>query len=383
MAESEDGQEKSEDPSSRKIQKAREEGNIARSKELSALLLMLGGGLALLVIGEIIANNFVAVFSKTLSLEREQILDISHIVSLLENAIFESIYSLLPLFAFLAVSAVIGNIALGGYNFSVKALTPKLNRLNPISGLKRLFSVKSLVELVKSLGKFLLVGATALFVIYLQLPDMLALGKEPTEQAIMHTLEMLIWAFIWVSTSLILIVVIDIPFQIWQHTQQLKMTKKEVKDESRDAEGKPEVKGKIRQLQMEMAQRRMMDKVPEADVVITNPTHYSVALRYDANESPAPVVLAKGVDHTAFKIREIAKEHRVPLITAPPLARAIYYTTELGDTIPSQLYLAVAQVLAYVFRLNAYQKGQGPKPGPTPQFPVPDDFVYERPQVDD
>lgn len=377
MAESEDGQEKSEDPTARKLEKAREEGNIARSKELTGLLLMLGGGLAFLMVADGIAVAISNVFQASLAIDRDSVMDKMFLPTLLMSAIESVAVSLLPLFAFLAVAAVVGNIALGGFNLSLKALVPKASRINPLSGLKKMFSARSLMELAKTIGKFLLVACTAIFVLYLQMPDLMGLGNEPLEQSMHHSVTLLIWAFIWVSLSLLLIAIIDIPFQIWQHQQQLKMTKQEQKDEFKDTEGKPEVKGRIRQLQREMAQSRMMSNVPEADVVITNPTHYSIALKYDRELAAAPVVVAKGADQVAFKIREVAKANDVILVTAPPLARAIYFTTELEQQIPSELYLAVAQVLAYVYRLNEYQKGYGPRPGPVPDFPIPDDFQFD------
>lgn len=378
MAESEDGQEKSESPSSRKLEKAREEGNIARSKELTAVLLMVGGGLAFLSVIDGTVTEIGAVFQESFSVTRSQLMDKNNLVIIFRESIIDVAKTLIPLFAFLGVSAVIGNISLGGFNFSTKALLPKLSRINPLSGLKRMFSVRSLVELIKALGKFILVGCTAIFVLYIQMPHILSLGAESTTEAMVHAGDTLIWGFIWISLSLILIAALDVPFQIWHHQDQLKMTKQEVKDEFKDTEGKPEIKGRIRQLQREMAQARMMSNVPEADVIITNPTHYSIALKYDPEVRSAPRVVAKGVDHTAFRIREVAKVHHVPLVTAPPLARAIYHTTEIDDEIPTELYMAVAQVLAYVFRLNEYQRGRGPTPGPIPDFSIPNGFNYDK-----
>lgn len=377
MAESEDGQEKSEDPTSRKLEKAREEGNIARSKELSSLLLMLGGALAFMSVLDNIAFAIGEVFELSFSVSRDQLMDPKNLILVFEKSINDVSVTLIPLFAFLAISAVFGNIALGGFNFSSKALLPKLSRINPLAGLKRMFSVRALVELLKALGKFILVGCTAIFVLYLQVPEILGLGAEPSVQAMFHASEILMWAFIWIALSLVLIAALDIPFQIWHHQDQLKMTKQEIRDEFKDTEGKPEVKGRIRQLQREMAQARMMSSVPEADVVITNPTHYSIALKYDPATRSAPIVVAKGADSIAFRVREVAEAHNVPLVAAPPLARAIFHTTEIDDEIPAELYLSVAQVLAYVFRLNEYQRGNGVSPGSVPDFSIPDDFYFD------
>ncbi len=377
MAESEDGQEKSEEPTARKLEKAREEGNIARSKELSGLLLMLGGGVAFLLVADGIAEAIGGVFQTSFTVDRQALMDPKTLPLIFMVSVKEVGLSLLPLFAFLAVAAIVGNVALGGFNLSLKALAPKASRMNPLSGLKKMFSVRSLMELIKTLGKFILVAVTAIYVLYLQMPDLMGLGQEPLLQSIAHAISLLVWGFIWVCLSLAVITIIDIPFQIWNHQQQLKMTKQEIKDEFKDTEGKPEVKGRIRQLQRDMAQSRMMSSVPEADVVITNPTHYSVALKYDASSAPAPILLAKGGDQIAFKIREVAEANNVTMVTAPPLARAVYFTTEINQEIPTELYLAVAQVLAYVYRLNEFQKGRGPRPEPVPDFPIPDSHRFD------
>ena len=377
MAEGEDGQEKSEEPSSRKLDKAREEGNLARSKELGSMLVVLGAGLALLSAAEGIAIALKKVFRMSFSISRETLMDKSKMHLILAESVETVLLSLAPLFIILSVAAVIGSVALGGFNLSWKALAPKLEKLNPISGIKRMFSVRSLVELGKAIAKFFLIAIVAVFVLYKQIPELLGLGKESINQAMGHALEIWVWSFILISLSLIILVIIDVPFQIWQRKDKLKMSKQELKDEFKDTEGKPEIKGKIRQLQRDMAQARMMSSVPEADVVITNPSHYSVALKYDSDSTKAPIVVAKGVDHVAFRIREVANHHNVMIISAPPLARAVYHTTEIDDEIPEGLYLAVAQVLAYVYRMNEFQKMRGPRPGPQPDFKVPDEFKFD------
>ena len=246
--------------------------------------------------------------------------------------------------------------------------------MNPLAGLKRMFSLKALVELLKALAKFLVVLGTSLLVLHLRTDDFLSIGQEPLEQAIVHCAWALASALLILSSSLILIALVDVPFQLWDNKQKLMMTKQEVRDEFKDSEGKPEVKGKIRQLQREMAERRMMEKVPQADVVITNPTHFAVALKYDPLNGGAPIMLAKGADFIAQKIREVANENNIVVLESPPLARAVYYSTELDQEIPSGLYLAVAQVLAYVFQLRQYRAGQGKRPGPMPEPPIPDDL---------
>jgi flagellar biosynthetic protein FlhB len=263
---------------------------------------------------------------------------------------------------------------LGGWLFSSEALQPKFSRMNPLSGLKRMFSVQALVELGKAVGKFLVVLTVAVAVLMANQDDLLSIGHEPLPQAIAHSAQIVGWCSLWMACSLILIAAIDVPFQLWDHKQKLMMTKQEVRDEFKDTEGKPEVKSRIRQLQYEMAQRRMLQEVPQADVVITNPTHFAVALKYDADKGGAPRLVAKGGDFLALKIREIAQEHRVELLESPALARAVFYSTELDQEIPAGLYLAVAQVLAYVYQLKQFRAGKGKRPGPLPDLPIPPDL---------
>ncbi len=234
-----------------------------------------------------------------------------------------------------------------------------------------MFSTHALVELLKALGKFLVVLAVALVVLTAYQDDLLSIAKQPLELAIAHSAEIVGWCALWMACGLIIIAAVDVPFQLWDNKQKLMMTKQEVKDEYKDSEGKPEVKGRIRQMQREMAERRMMQAVPEADVVITNPTHFAVALKYDVDKGNAPVLLAKGGDFLALKIREVAQEHKVMVLESPALARAVYYSTELDQEIPAGLYLAVAQVLAYVYQLRQYQAGQGKRPDPLRDLPIP------------
>ena len=274
----------------------------------------------------------------------------------------------------LLVIALAGPVSLGGWLFSSEALQPKFSRMNPLSGLKRMFSVQALVELGKAVGKFLVVLTVAVAVLMANQDDLLSIGHEPLPQAIAHSAQIVGWCSLWMACSLILIAAIDVPFQLWDHKQKLMMTKQEVRDEFKDTEGKPEVKSRIRQLQYEMAQRRMLQEVPQADVVITNPTHFAVALKYDADKGGAPRLVAKGGDFLALKIREIAQEHRVELLESPALARAVFYSTELDQEIPAGLYLAVAQVLAYVYQLKQFRAGKGKRPGPLPDLPIPPDL---------
>ena len=374
MAESESGAEKSEEPTSKRLEESRKKGQIARSKELNTLAVTLTGTVALIIFGAYMGNVLMDLMRGNFSLPREVLMHEGSMALYLLASGKHALVAIQPLFLALLIASVIGPIALGCWLFSAEALQPKASRMNPLAGLKRMFSVQALVELLKALAKFLVILAVALVVLALDQDDLLAIANEPVEPAILHSLRVVGWSAFWLSCGLILIAAVDVPFQLWSHKQKLKMTKQEVRDEYKDTEGKPEVKGRIRQLQREMAERRMMQAVPQADVVITNPTHFAVALKYDPEKGGAPMLLAKGGDFLALKIREIAQEHKVMVLESPALARAVYYSTELDQEIPAGLYLAVAQVLAYVYQLRQYQAGKGKRPGPLPDLPIPADL---------
>lgn len=374
MAESESGADKSEEPTEKRLRESREKGQIARSRELNTLAIMLAGAGGLLAFGGSLGNSLLSIMSGNFSLSREVIMDERSMVIWLLASGKVAVDAVLPLFLALLIASIVGPIALGGWLFSAKAMAPKMSRMNPLAGLKRMFSTKALVELLKALAKFILVLAVALAVLAADVDDLLAMAHEPLQMAILHAAQLVGWSALWMACGLALIAAVDVPFQLWDNKQKLMMTKQEVRDEYKDSEGKPEVKQRIRQLQREMAERRMMQAVPEADVVITNPTHFAVALKYDPSKGNAPVLLAKGGDFTALKIREIAQEHQVMLLESPALARAVFYSTELDQEIPAGLYLAVAQVLAYVYQIRQYQAGKGKRPAPLPDLPIPPDL---------
>ena len=244
--------------------------------------------------------------------------------------------------------------------------------MDPIAGIKRMFSLHSLVELLKGMAKVSLVISVAFLLLSMFQSEIMGLARESLEVGLGHALDISLWIGIALAASTVLIALIDVPFQLWEHNKKLRMSRQDIKDELKDSEGKPEVKGRIRQLQMQMAQNRMMAAVPEADVVITNPTHFAVALKYQPETMAAPVMLAKGADHMALKIREIAKANKIEQIESPALARSIYHTTEIDQEVPAGLYVAVAQVLAYVFQLREYRKGRGDRPDSprSPDIPI-------------
>lgn len=374
MAESESGADKSEEPTEKRLRESREKGQLARSRELNTVAVTLGGIGGLLASGGSLASSLMAMMRGTFELDRATLLNESSMVILLMDSGMIALQAIMPLLVVLLIMSIVGPIALGGWLFSAEAMAPKFSRMNPGAGLKRMFSTKALVELLKALGKFLVVLGVALLVLNAYQDDLLSIAKQPLDLAIMHSVEIVGWCALWMACGLILIAAVDVPFQLWDNKQKLMMTKQEIRDEYKDSEGKPEVKSRIRQLQREMAERRMMQAVPDADVVITNPTHFAVALKYDGSRGGAPMLVAKGGDFLALKIREIANEHEVTVLESPALARAVYYSTELDQEIPAGLYLAVAQVLAYVYQLRQYRSGKGRRPDPLGGLPIPPDL---------
>ncbi|MHC8371036.1 flagellar biosynthesis protein FlhB [Pseudomonas sp. MDT1-85] len=375
MAESESGQDKTEDPTEKRKKDSREKGEIARSKELNTLAVMLAGAGALLIFGGALAQDMMELMRMNFSLSREVILDQRSMGTYLLHSGQIALFAIQPVMITMLLAALIGPISLGGWLFAAGSMAPKFSRMNPGAGLKRMFSAKALVELLKALAKFFIVLFVALAVLSADIDDLLRIAHEPLDMAIIHSLQLVGWSTLWMACGLILIAAVDVPVQLWESHKKLLMTKQEVRDEHKDQEGKPEVKQRIRQLQREMSQRRMMAAIPEADVVITNPTHYAVALKYDPDKGNAPVLLAKGSDFLALKIREIAVANNVLLLESPALARSIYYSTELEQEIPGGLYLAVAQVLAYVYQIRQYRAGKGKRPDPLQEdLPIPPDL---------
>jgi flagellar biosynthetic protein FlhB len=374
MAE-ESGQEKTEQPSGKRLDEAREKGQVPRSRELTTVTVLIASAIALFFIGENIIRSVAQVMNKSFSFTRKELFDpmamAQHLIYTIKTVAFD-----LGLFLAVTVIAALAAPALiGGWNFSTQAMSLKPEKMDPIKGLKRIFGPQGLIELGKALGKFILIGGIATAILWGLRDQLLTLGRQEVNVAMAALGYLVLWVFLALTASLILIAMIDVPFQKWNHIRQLKMTKQEVKDEMKQTEGNPEVKGRIRRLQVQLSQQRMMQDIPSADVVITNPTHYAVALRYDQTKTGAPVVVAKGADLISQQIRLVAENNEVPILAAPPLTRAIYYSTEIGDEIPSGLYIAVAQVLAFVFQLRRYQKRGGNKPQLNPEeLPIPDEL---------
>ena len=375
MAESESGQDKTEEPTEKKKKDAREKGEIARSKELNTLAVMLAGAGGLLIYGGGLAQDLLEVMRLNFSLPREVLLSPGAMGQYLLHSGKIAIIAVQPVLITLLLAALIGPISLGGWLFAGSSLAPKFSRMNPANGIKRMFSSTAVIELLKALAKFLLILFVALTVLKSDIDDLLRIAHEPLEQAIIHSVQLVGWSTLWMACGLILIAAVDVPVQLYQSHKKLMMTKQEIRDEHKDQEGRPEVKQRIRQLQREMSQRRMMAAIPDADVVITNPTHYAVALKYDPDKGGAPMLIAKGSDFLALKIREIAVSNNVLLLESPALARSIYYSTELDQEIPGGLYLAVAQVLAYVYQIRQFRAGKGKRPEPFKgDVPIPEDL---------
>ena len=335
---------------------------------------MPGAG-GLLIFGGLLAQELMDLMRLNFTLSREVIMDEKSMGTFLLVSGKIALVAIQPVMITLLLAALIGPISLGGWLFAAGSMAPKFSRMNPGAGLKRMFSMKAVIELVKALAKFLITLFVALMVLSADIDDFLRIAHEPLEQAIIHSVTLVGWSSLWLACGLIIIAAVDVPVQLWESHKKLLMTKQEVRDEHKDQEGRPEVKQRIRQTQREMSQRRMMAAIPDADVVITNPTHYAVALKYDSEKGGAPVLLAKGSDFLALKIREIAVANNVMLLESPGLARSIYYSTELEQEIPGGLYLAVAQVLAYVYQIRQYRAGKGKRPDPLKDdLPIPPDL---------
>ena len=368
--------EKTEPASSRRLEKAREEGQVPRSREIGAFLILMVSASAFWFVGPWMMQRTTAIVRRGLILDEPMVRDPQFMLVRFADLSLDALLSFAPLLLALILAALVSPFFLGSWNFSAKAITPDFARLDPIKGLARLISWSGLAELVKAVAKALLVGGVALWVLWSQRYDLFALFGQSTEAGLASAGHIVAYSFLMIVITMLLIVAIDVPFQLWQYYDKLKMSKDEVKQEGKEMEGNPEVKGRIRQLQREAARKRMMGAVPTADVIVTNPTHFAVALAYKSGMA-APKVLAKGMGDIALKIREIGAQHSVPMLEAPPLARALYRHAEIDQEIPSALYAAVAEVLAYVFQLNSWRQVGGNYPTPPRSIAVPAELVPE------
>lgn len=364
--------EKTEQASPKRLEKAREEGDVPRSRELSTVSVLLTAGLGMFALQNHLGDALKTSLSSGLSIERAAAFDSNFLLTTIADSIVALLVAFAP-FALLLMLVAAGSPALiGGWIFSGKAISPNFNRLNPMRGLSNMLSKNAGVELIKSIVKALLVGVVAYVVISRDMEPILALSSQPIKASIANVGSLMLMGFLSVVGALVLIAAIDVPYQLYQYAHKLKMTKEEIRQEAKESEGNPEIKARVRQQQREMAKRRMMSEIPKADVVITNPTHYAVAVKYKEDGMRAPVIVAKGADAVALKIREIAKENNILTMESPKLARALYAHTELGDEIPEALYSAVAEVLAYVFQMRTFKQEGGFRPEMPKALPVPE-----------
>ena len=351
MAGQDTGAERSEDATPKRIEDARKKGDVPRSKELNTVLMLLASVIGFAFLGKTGVTAYKQLAKNQWLIERAHLFNDQALLNSLLISFNEALWISAPFLLLMLLAAFIGPLFMGGWVFSSSSLKVDLKKLNPLAGLKRMFGVQTLAELVKSILKVLVLGVLSVFMFKMNIENYLSLGALPLTEAINSMFVMLFTIILILVLSLSVVVLVDVPYQQWSHAKKLRMTFQEVKEENKESNGNPEVKAKIRQMQQSNANRKMLRDVPEADVIIVNPTHFSVALRYD-DDLIAPIVVAKGTDLMALKIREIGKHHNVEIFNAPPLARALYRHSDIGETIPSELYLAVAQILAYVVQVK-------------------------------
>ena len=369
--------ERTEPATGRRLEEARSKGNIPRSRELNTFVILMASGVGLMIMGPNLANGLLDLSRHWFTFDHASLADPSLMWKGFIDTVLFMLGLCIPLLVVLLIAALAAPMSIGGFLFSTETLQPDFSRLNPLKGISRVLSVTGLVELVKALAKTALVGSVAFWVLWDKKTEFFALAAEPITGGIPHLFSMLGWTFILVSGAMVLIVSLDVPFQLWDYYRKLRMTKEEVRKEAKESEGDPLIKGRIRSLQREAARKRMMSEVPKADVIVTNPTRYAVALVYREKEMRAPRVVAKGSYLLAQRIRELGEENHVPILEAPSLARALYRHADLDQEIPSALFAAVAEVLAYVYQLRSYNSGSGELPQKQADLPVPEGMDFE------
>jgi len=363
--------EKTEAATPKRLEKAREEGQVARSREFSTFALLSAGFFGAWMLSGTIGDHLLALMRGAFTFGHADVFETRRMLTGAGTAAREGLYALMPMLALTGAAALLAPMALGGWLFTTNSLTPKFNRLNPLEGLGRIFSLNGPIQLGMSFAKTLVVGVIGVLAVWSHRDEVLGLAMQPLDRAFSDAFRLVAVCCGTTVAGMFVVAAIDVPYQLWNFHRKLRMTKEEVKREHRENEGDPQVKGRIRQQQRAMARRRMMAQVPKADVVVTNPTHFAVALQYTDGEMRAPKVVAKGVNLVAARIREIAIEHNVPLLEAPPLARALYHNVELNRDIPGELYGAVAQVLAWVYQVKRFRERGGDVPMAPTQIDVP------------
>ncbi|BDX07727.1 flagellar biosynthesis protein FlhB [Planctobacterium marinum] len=370
-------EDKTEDPTAKRLEDSRKKGQIARSRELSTVLVLIFSAITLYLMAASLGKMMLTVMRHFFDLSYDEAWDYTHMLTSLDWVMEIISVPMLTFLIVVSVAGIYGSVAMGGFNFTWYTASFRAENLSPINGLKRMFGMNGLVELLKAIAKFGIVAVVTYFMLAFYMEEALHLDQELFPGSLFHAMELIGWTFIIICCALIPIAAVDIPYQSYTHNEQMKMSKQEVKDERKNAEGDPQVKGRIRRLQYQASARRMMQEVPQADVVVTNPTHYSVALKYDQAGNRAPYVVAKGADELAMHIRKIAEGNDVPLLASPALTRAIYYTTEIDEEIPEKLFQAVAQVLAYIYQLKQFKTGRGHRPKPLAKdLPIPPELRH-------
>ena len=366
----EDSGDRTEDPTARRLKRARDDGQVARSNELPAAAVMIFSVFMLLMLGDVWFKQLSVYFGAGFTFDRKLLESPMLLPAAFGSQLLHGLLLVLPLMLLTMVVAILASGATGGFLFSLKSILPDFSKLNPISGMKKIVGVNAAVELLKSILKMVLIGTVLVNLLSNHFAELMALGSMALEPALAKAGSLISESVMWLTLCLVLIAMIDVPYQKYSFMKRMRMTKQEIKDEYKDMEGRPEVKAQIRRRQREVSTARMMQKVKEADVIITNPEHFAVALSYDPTSDGAPLLLAKGVDHSAARIREEGKAHNIEIFASPELARALYFTTELDQPIPEALYFAVAQVIAYVFSLAQVQPGVDPMMRPAPKLPA-------------
>lgn len=369
MAENDDSQEKTEEPTSKRREKAREEGQVARSQELTTAASVISVAGFVFLFGNSLFQQLSNLFATGFVFQQRDVADSQLMMARLGSFFVDAFLIISPIFATAFVVALLVSGSLGGYSFSLKAIAPKVSKLNPLNGFKRMFGMRSVIELLKSIGKFLLVGGITYLLVKNYVGELLYASLMNYGEGLLMSGSIVALSFLIATCALIIIAMIDVPYQLFEYNKKLKMTKQEIKDEMKDTEGRPEVKRKIREKQREMASMRMLEAIADADVIITNPEHFAIALAYDPTGDMPPQVVAKGADLIAQNIKQRAKEEGVPLFESPILARALYFTTDLNGYIPEALYEAVAQVIAFIFNINSFNRDNFRPQKPNPKVP--------------
>ncbi|PSW58445.1 flagellar biosynthesis protein FlhB [Photobacterium leiognathi] len=364
-------QDKTEKATPQKIRKAREQGQIPRAKDFTAATIFIAVIVFFYFQIDVIWQALNGVFQLNMTISHDDLRSPWLAIEALGTSLAIIIQLLLPLFALIFITAIASGLLLGGWLFYPAGVLPKLSKIDPIAGIKRMFSTRSLVELLKSTLKVCVIFLLLYLYLDTNLSRLLGMQNLPLKQGVSLIMTILFHGILLMGVALFLFGLIDIPYQKWEHAKELKMTKQELKEEFKTNEGNPEIKQRIRQIQQQFARRKIDKAVPKADVVIVNPTHYAVAIKYDTTLSEAPFVVAKGIDEAAMHIQTIAKQHDVEILRSPPLTRAIYHSTQIEQAIPSQLYVAVAHILTYVLQLKAFRQGQGNQPQQLPNFIIP------------